>query len=152
MQQALNLQQTYSTALCDHVNVIFSRITKLETEIQNLTEKFKMEQDDVQIDALHFDPDVDRPDTQWVHHTTMVASVHELLTSPDPESVDASNTQEEIADRDQLNTSHPSSEDSHRPHNLPPTSFRPSACRYFHRGTTGHNPFDKIPQLEEEEN
>ena len=52
LQQAINLQQTYSTALCGHVNVIFSRLTKLETEIQNLMEKFKTEWDDVQMDAL----------------------------------------------------------------------------------------------------
>ena len=45
LQQALNLQQTYSTVLCGHVNVIFSRLTKLEADIQNLTEKFKTEQD-----------------------------------------------------------------------------------------------------------
>ena len=30
LQQALNLQQTYTTTLCGHVNVIFARITKLE--------------------------------------------------------------------------------------------------------------------------
>ena len=52
LQQALNLQQTYTTTLCGHVNVIFSRITKLETDIQKLMEKFMTEQDTVQIDAL----------------------------------------------------------------------------------------------------
>ena len=51
LQQALNLQQTYITTLCGHVNVIFSRITKLETDIQKLTENIMMEQDTVQIDA-----------------------------------------------------------------------------------------------------
>ena len=84
LQQVINLQQTYSTALCDHVNIIFSILTKIETEIQNLTE-----QDNVQIDALDFDPDRDGPDTQWAHNTTAVVSVHELLTSPHPEPIDA---------------------------------------------------------------
>ena len=51
-----------------------------------------MEQDTVQIDAPDFDPDIDLPDTQPVHHTTAVVSVHELFTSPEPESTDASNT------------------------------------------------------------
>ena len=64
LQQAINLQQTYSTALCGHVNVIFSRLTKLETDIQALTEKVKMEQDDIKLDAPHFNPDIDGPDTQ----------------------------------------------------------------------------------------
>ena len=100
LQQALNLQQTYTTTLCGHVNVIFSRITKLETDIQKLTEKFMMEQDTVQIDALDFDPDINGPDTQQAHHTTAVVSVHELFTSPEPKSGDASNTQEETTDRE----------------------------------------------------
>ena len=111
LQQAMNLQQTYSTALCGYINFIFSRLTKLEMDIQNLTEKFKTEQDDIQIDALDFDPDIDGPDIQWVHHTTVVVSVHELLTSPDSESIDASNTQEEIVDRDWCDTSHPTTQD-----------------------------------------
>ena len=63
LQQALNLQQTYTTTLCSHVNVIFSRITKLETDIQKLTENFMMKQDPVQIDAADFDPDINGPDT-----------------------------------------------------------------------------------------
>ena len=119
LQQVLNLQQTYTTALCGHVNVIFSRITKLEADIQKLTEKFMMEQDAVQIDAPDFDSDIDGPDTQWAHHVTVVVSVHELFTSPEPESINASNTQEETTDRDQLDTRHSNSEDPFRPHNFP---------------------------------
>ena len=119
LQQALNLQQTYTTTLCGHVNVIFARITKLEADIQKLTGKLMMEQDAVQIDALDFDPDIDGPDIQEAHHTTAVVSVHELFTSPEPESIDASNTQEETTDRDQLDTRHSNSEDPHRPHNFP---------------------------------
>ena len=92
LQQVINLQQTYTTTLCSHVNVIFSRINKLEADIQKLTEKFTMEQDTVQIDAVDFDPDINGPDTQWAHHTTAVVSVHKLFTSPEPESADASNT------------------------------------------------------------
>ena len=70
-----------------------------------------MEQDTVQIDAPDLDPDIDRPDTQWAHHTTAVVSVHELFISPEPESVDATNTQEETTDRDQLYTRHSNSKD-----------------------------------------
>ena len=65
-----------------------------------------MEQDTVQIDAPDFDPDIDRPDTQHAHHTTAVVSVHELHTSPEPESADASNTQEETTNRDQPYSRH----------------------------------------------
>ena len=94
LQQVINVQQTYTTKLCGYGNVILSRITKLQDDIQKFTEKFTMEQDNVQIDAPDFDPDIDGPDTQWVHHTTAVVSVHELFTSPEPESIDASNTLE----------------------------------------------------------
>ena len=38
LQQTLNLQQTYTTTLCSHINVTFSRITKLEADIQKLTQ------------------------------------------------------------------------------------------------------------------
>ena len=111
LQQVINLQQMYTTALCGHINIIFSRLTKLETDIQALAEKIKTEQDDVQLDAPDFDPHVDGPDTQRAYNTTAVVSVHELLTSPDPEPIHASNTQEETADREQHDTSHPIPED-----------------------------------------
>ena len=78
LQQAINLQQAYSTALCGHVNIIFSRLTKLETEIQILTAIVKVEQDNVQLDAPDCDPDIDGPDTQQAHNTTAVVSIHEL--------------------------------------------------------------------------
>ena len=81
-----------------------------------------MEQDTVQIDAPDFDPDIDGPDLQKAHHNTVVVSVQELFTSPEPESFNATNTQEEAADSDQFNTGHSNVEDSHRP----PTNFRPS--------------------------
>ena len=140
--------------MCSHINVIFSRITKLEADIQKLTEKFTTEQYTVQIDALDFDPDIDRPDTQWAHHTTAVVSVHELLTSPEPESIHASNTQEETTDRDQLDTRHSNSEEPHRLCNFPQQvsdhSPEDNPTGQQQVASTEHNVFDKIPQLEEE--
>ena len=61
-----------------------------------------MEQDTVQIEGPDFDPDINGLDTQRVHHNTAVVSVHVLFTSPKPESINASNTQEETTDRDQF--------------------------------------------------
>ena len=43
LQQAITVQQTYTTNLCGHINVILSRIMKLENDIQKLMEKFTME-------------------------------------------------------------------------------------------------------------
>ena len=117
LQQAITVQQKYTTNFCGHINVILSRITKLENNIQKLMEKFTMEQDTVQIDTPDFDPDIDRPDPQRVHYNTAVISVQELFTSPKPESIYATNTQEEAADSNQSNTGHSNLEDSHRPDN-----------------------------------
>ena len=155
LQQVLSLQQTYTTAFCSHINVIFSKLTKLEADIQNLTKKSKTEQDDVQIDVPDFDSDINGPDTQWVHHTAAVVSVHGLLTSPDPESVDASNTQEEITDRDLFDTRHSTSEDPHRPHNFPQqvSDHLPEDTPTGQQQVTSteYNAFDEIPQLVKEE-
>ena len=74
----------------------------------------------VQINAPDFDPNIDGPNPQRVHHNTVVVSVQELFTSPEPKCINATSTQEEAADSDQLNTGHSNSEDSHRPGNFPP--------------------------------
>ena len=80
LQQAITVQQTYTTNLCGHVNVILSRITQLENNIQKLTEKFTTKQDTVQKDAPDFDPNIDGLDTQMAHNNTVIVSVHELFT------------------------------------------------------------------------
>ena len=49
----------------------------------------------------------------------MVVSVQELFTLPEPESIDATSTQEETTDSDQFNTGHSNSEDSHSPGSFP---------------------------------
>ena len=78
LQQAITVQQTYTTNLCGHVNVILSRLTKLENNIQKLTGKITTEQDMVQIDAPDFDPDIDIPNPQRAHHNTAVVSVQDF--------------------------------------------------------------------------
>ena len=154
LQQTINVQQTYTTNLCGHINVILSRITKLQADIQKFTKNFTTEQDTVQIDAPDFDPDINGPDTQWVHHTAAIVSVHELFTSTEPESLDASNTQDKTADRDQLDTKHSSSEDSHRPCNFPKqiSDHLPedNFTAQQQVASTDNNVSDEIPQLEED--
>ena len=46
-----------------------------------------------------------------MHHITVVVSVHELFNSPEPEFADATNTQEETTDRNQLDIRHSNSGD-----------------------------------------
>ena len=85
----------------------------------------------------------------------MVVFVHELSTSPEPESIDASNTKEETTDRNQLDTRHSNSEDPHRPHNFPQQvsdhSPEDNSTRQQQGISTEHSIFNEIPQLEEEE-
>ena len=154
LQQTINVQQTYTTNLCGHINVILSRITKLQADIQKFTKNFTTEQDTVQIDAPDFDPDINGPDTQWVHHTAAIVSVHELFTSTEPESLDASNTLDKTADRDQLDTKHSSSEDSHRPCNFPKQISvhlpEDNFTAQQQVASTDNNVSDEIPQLEED--
>ena len=81
-------------ALCGHVNVIFTKLTKLETQIQNITDKIKTDQDEVQIYAPDYDPDIDGLEIQRVHYNSVIVSVQELLTASDPGSLNASNIEE----------------------------------------------------------
>ena len=57
-QTSLNLQQTYSSSLCSHVNNIYSKLSELQQQIQNC--HMHMDPGDtVQIEAPDFDPDID---------------------------------------------------------------------------------------------
>ena len=58
IQMSLNLQQTYSSSLCSHVNNIYSKLSELQKQIQH--HRIYMNQGDtVQIEAPEFDPDID---------------------------------------------------------------------------------------------
>ena len=59
IQTSLNLPQMYSSSLCSHVNNIYSKLLELQRQIQH--HRMHMNQGDtVQIEALDFDPDIDR--------------------------------------------------------------------------------------------
>ena len=59
IQTSLNLQQTYSSSLCLHVNNIYSKLSELQRQIQH--HHMHMNQGDtIQIEAPTFDPDIDR--------------------------------------------------------------------------------------------
>ena len=58
IQTSLNLQQTYSSSLCSHVNNIYSKLSELQRQIQH--HRMYMNQGDtLQIEAPDFDPDID---------------------------------------------------------------------------------------------
>ena len=113
LQQAITVQQTYTANLCTCINNIFPYITKLEDAIHKFDQKLTTEQDTIQINALDFNPDIDGPTISRAHNNTAVVSVQERLTSPEPELSDATNFQEETTDRDPLNPTYNSLEESH---------------------------------------
>ena len=72
-----------------------------------------MKQDTIQINALDFDLDIDRPNPPRTCNNTVVVPVQQHLTSPEPEVSDATNFQEDDTDRDPPNATYNNSEESH---------------------------------------
>ena len=57
-QTSLNLQQTYSVALCSHINNIYHKILEMQQQLPHSTQHMNTG-DIIQIEALDFDPDID---------------------------------------------------------------------------------------------
>ena len=57
-QSSLNLQQTYSTPLCSHVNNIYNKLVELQRQIQHCDPHMNSG-DTIQIEAPDFDLDID---------------------------------------------------------------------------------------------
>ena len=57
-QTSLNLQQTYSVALCSHVNNIYHKISEIQQQLPHPTQHMNTG-DVIQINVLDFDPDID---------------------------------------------------------------------------------------------
>ena len=84
-QTSLNLQQTYSSSLCSHVNNIYSKLSELQRQIQN--HHTHMNQGDtVQIEAPDFDQDINRVSSPSTDETPNKSSIqghhHPLLKLP----------------------------------------------------------------------
>ena len=56
-QTLLNLQQTYSVALCSHVNNIYHKISEIQRQLPHSTQHMNTD-DVIQTDVLDFDPDI----------------------------------------------------------------------------------------------
>ena len=58
-QSSLNLQQTYSTALCSHVNNIYNKLAEIQQQLSHPNQHMNTG-DMIQIEAPDFDPDIDK--------------------------------------------------------------------------------------------
>ena len=104
-QTSLNLQQTYSSSLCSHVNNIYSKLSELHRQIQN--HHTHMNQGDtVQIGAPDFDPDIDgvsspstdeKPNELSIQGTSSPAPE---VTEPEDDSPTPATTKQQLTSQD----------------------------------------------------
>ena len=68
IQTSLNIQQTYSSTLCTHVNNIYNRLAELEKQIQHHC-MYPHQTDTVPINALEYDSDIDGDNQPNTHNS-----------------------------------------------------------------------------------
>ena len=72
-QTSLNLQHTYSAALCSNVNNIYHKILEIQQQLPHSTQHMNTG-DVIQIDAPGFDPDIDEGLPTEEHQETQVSA------------------------------------------------------------------------------
>ena len=102
---SLNLQQTYLASLCTHVNNIYSKLSELQRQIQNLHTHMNPG-DTIQIKAPDFDPDIDdvsSPSTDKKQNellTQGTSSPASEVTKPDDNSPNPVTTLQQLSSQD----------------------------------------------------
>ena len=59
LHKAVNLHQTYTTSLCNHVNSIYTKLVQLDRQIQTHCLYSHSQSDSVQLNALEYDSNID---------------------------------------------------------------------------------------------
>ena len=93
-QEAVNLQQTYTTSLCSHINSIYTKLTQLDRQIQTHCLYPHSQSDMVQINAPEYDSDIDGQ-TKLILDIQPSASSH--TAHIEEASSHAENTEEDTA-------------------------------------------------------
>ena len=83
-QTFLNLQQTYSSSLCSHINNIYNKLAELQRQIQH-HDLHMNSGDTMQIEAPDFDPDIDDISSPTTDEIPNKLSTQETA-SPTPET------------------------------------------------------------------
>ena len=86
IQTTLNIQQTYSSTLCTHVNNIYNRLSELEKQIQHHS-MYPHQTDTVQINAPEYNSDIDGDNQPNTHNSQVTISVQGTLNTPQESSV-----------------------------------------------------------------
>ena len=82
------------------MNVIYTKLAKLENQIQNIGDNIQIDEDKVQLDVPEYDPDIDGLVDPRPQQNSVVVSVQEAHNTPDSGTIDAINSEEESTGRD----------------------------------------------------
>ena len=153
LQQAIAVQQSYTTNFCTYINSILNQLTNIEEHIQQLNQVPNTEQDTVQLNAPEFDPDIDEP--AGYHHqgnNTAMVSVQGLLNSPQPSTTNAAQPPQESTLQDQGNIEGQPFQVSYRGDSIPNQITHCPTTLYLteqdQRTATPNLQPDEIPELE----
>ena len=86
IQTSLNIQQTYSSTLCTHINNIYNRLSELEKQIQHHC-MYPHQTDTVQINAPEYDSDIDGDNQPNTHNSRVTISIQGTLNTPQESSI-----------------------------------------------------------------
>ena len=148
MQEAINLQQTYTTSLCGHISFIYTKLAQLNRQVKTHCLYPHPQSDVVQINAPEYDSDIDRQTDLLPDIQPSMASSHAKNIQEDT-APDTTNSQEHTAssqDSDRLepqsqpvpdNTDHSVYQDTEQPREEYPNNYRPQ--------------LEDIPELEDNE-
>ena len=146
-QTSLNLQQTYSTSLCSHVNNIYNKLAELQWQIQHCYPHMNSG-DTIQIEAPDFDPDIDD-----VSPTTIDQESNNLLmqetASPTPKTTQSEIERITPEPSHQYTASQETDWPDAIPVEIPSQTDQPNGQRIDTQPTRRNSEPVKIPQLEE---
>ena len=146
-QTSLNLQETYSSSLCSHVNNIYNKLAELQRQIQNCHPHMNSG-DTFQIDAPDFDPDIDKvssPSTDKISNKVLTQGTASPTSETIEPEIECSTPATSIQQR--------ASQDTDWPDAIPveiPSQIDQPEDQGIDRHQTQHNSDRaKIPNLEE---
>ena len=153
IQTSLNIQQTYSSTLCTHVNNIYNRLSELQKQIQQCC-MYPHQTDTVQINALEYDSDIARDNQPNTHNSPVTISVQGTLNTSQESSIledDNSTTPDNITtSQNQQETDWPEAPTIQIPGISLTTSDQPPEVTYNRCQIQPSSTDLEIPELEED--
>ena len=146
-QTSLNLQQTYSSSLCSHVNNMYNKLAELQRQIPNCHTHMNLG-DTVQIEAPDFDPDIDEVSSPTMYEISN-KSLTQGTASPAPEMTKHENECPTPATSSQQLASHDTDWPDAIPVKIPSLIDQPEDQGLDRCQTKHSSERIKIPNLEE---